>query len=98
MTHPQQPQTQSVSDHLGEEVCTYKAGDTAPVSLFDNYKWRGRHLDSLSLVFRILHASANKEQPPPTLISTLSIRGTPHTSSVSLKNLLTWLLLHSRDY
>jgi hypothetical protein len=48
MTHPEQPQTQSISGRLGEEVCTYKAGDTAPVSLFDNYKWRGRHLASFT--------------------------------------------------
>ena len=48
MTHPQQPQTQSASGPFGEEACTYKVGDTAPVSLFNNYKWRGRDLACLT--------------------------------------------------
>lgn len=33
MTHPQEPH-----GTVGEEACTYKAGKTAPVRLFDNYK------------------------------------------------------------
>ena len=39
----------SSSDPMGEEPCTYEAGDTAPISIFDNYKWRGPHLAPLSL-------------------------------------------------
>ncbi|KAF9884384.1 hypothetical protein FE257_001840 [Aspergillus nanangensis] len=37
------------SDPMAEEPCTYERGDTAPVSVFDNYKWRGPHLASLAL-------------------------------------------------
>jgi hypothetical protein len=37
------------SDSMGEEQCTYQAGDRAPVSRFDNYKWRGPQLAHLSL-------------------------------------------------
>jgi hypothetical protein len=33
---------------MGEEQCTYQAGDKAPVSRFDNYKWRGPHLAGLA--------------------------------------------------
>ncbi|KAJ6118382.1 hypothetical protein N7471_013849 [Penicillium samsonianum] len=31
-----------------DEPCTFQAGDTAPVSLFDNYKWRGADLAAFS--------------------------------------------------
>ena len=34
---------------MAEEPCTYETGDTAPVSTFDNYKWRGPHLVPLAL-------------------------------------------------
>ncbi|KAH8587242.1 hypothetical protein B0O99DRAFT_36517 [Bisporella sp. PMI_857] len=37
------------SDSMGEEQSTYQAGDTAPVSRFDNYKWRGPQLPHFSL-------------------------------------------------
>ena len=37
------------SDPIAEEPCTYETGDTAPVSIFDNYKWRGPHLAPLAL-------------------------------------------------
>ncbi|OKO94694.1 ATP-dependent DNA helicase pfh1 [Penicillium subrubescens] len=37
------------SDSIAEEPCAYETGDTAPVSIFDNYKWRGPHLASLAL-------------------------------------------------
>jgi hypothetical protein len=37
------------SDAMAEELCTYRAGTTAPVSLFDNYKWRGQQLACLTL-------------------------------------------------
>lgn len=37
------------SDSMGEEQCTYQAGDRAPMSRFDNYKWRGPQLAHLSL-------------------------------------------------
>ena len=43
MVHPQE-----LDGTVGEEACTYKVGDTAPVSLFDNYKWRGKHLASFT--------------------------------------------------
>jgi hypothetical protein len=37
------------SDPMGEEPCTYEPGGTAPVSIFDNYKWRGPRLACLTL-------------------------------------------------
>ncbi|KAF4210355.1 hypothetical protein CNMCM5878_004518 [Aspergillus fumigatiaffinis] len=37
------------SDPIAEEPCTYEAGATAPVSIFDNYKLRGQQLGSLAL-------------------------------------------------
>ncbi|KAI3286470.1 hypothetical protein DTO002I6_8141 [Penicillium roqueforti] len=37
------------SDPVAEEPCIYETGDTAPVSIFDNYKWRGPHLAPLAL-------------------------------------------------
>jgi hypothetical protein len=37
------------SNRITDEPCTYQPGDTAPVSIFENYKWRGLHLDSLNL-------------------------------------------------
>jgi hypothetical protein len=40
----------NVDDSPGtaDEPCTFQAGDTAPVSLFDNYKWRGVDLATFS--------------------------------------------------
>jgi hypothetical protein len=32
------------TDLMGEEQCAYQPGGKAPVSRFDNYKWRGSHL------------------------------------------------------
>jgi hypothetical protein len=32
-----------------EEHCMYETSDTAPVSIFENYKWRGLHLASFAL-------------------------------------------------
>jgi len=32
---------------MGEELCAYQPGNKAPVSRFDNYKWRGPHLAHL---------------------------------------------------
>lgn len=37
------------SHSMAEEPCTYETGDTSPVSVFDNYKWRGPHSAPLSL-------------------------------------------------
>lgn len=37
------------SELVAEEPCIYETGDTAPVSIFDNYKWRGPHLAPLAL-------------------------------------------------
>jgi hypothetical protein len=37
------------SDPIAEEPCAYETGDTAPVSIFDNYKWRGSHIARLAL-------------------------------------------------
>ncbi|KAJ6168292.1 hypothetical protein N7497_001135 [Penicillium chrysogenum] len=34
---------------MAEEPCTYEAGGTAPVSMFDNYRWRGPQLERLAL-------------------------------------------------
>lgn len=37
------------SDPMAEEPCTYEAGGTAPVSMFDNYRWRGPQLERITL-------------------------------------------------
>lgn len=42
-------QSSHSSDPMAEEPCAYETGDTAPVSIFDNYKWRGPHLAPLAL-------------------------------------------------
>jgi hypothetical protein len=34
---------------ITDEPCTYHPGDTVPVSIFENYKWRSPHLESLNL-------------------------------------------------
>jgi hypothetical protein len=39
----------SYSSPMEEEPCTYEAGSTVPISVFDNYKWRGSHLTCLTL-------------------------------------------------
>jgi hypothetical protein len=36
------------SDPMAEEPCMYEPGNTAPASIFDDYKWRGPHLASLT--------------------------------------------------
>ncbi|OKP09974.1 hypothetical protein PENSUB_4620, partial [Penicillium subrubescens] len=46
---PDNLQSSHSSDPIAEEPCTYETGDTAPVSIFDNYKWRGPHLAPLAL-------------------------------------------------
>jgi hypothetical protein len=35
------------SDPIVEEQCAYDISNPVPLSLFDNYKWRGPHLESL---------------------------------------------------
>jgi hypothetical protein len=47
--HPGDVPSSNSSDPIAEEPCTYEAGDTVPVSIFDNYKWRGPHLASIGL-------------------------------------------------
>ncbi|CAI7569062.1 unnamed protein product [Penicillium discolor] len=37
------------SDPMAEELCTYEAGGIAPVSMSDNYRWRGPQLERLAL-------------------------------------------------
>lgn len=37
------------SNPMAEEPCAYGASTTAPVSIFDNYKWRGQQLACLTL-------------------------------------------------
>jgi hypothetical protein len=67
MTQPQEPQLQRGSSTLGEEACTYTASDTAPVSLFDNYKWRGRYLAFLTLFeYCMLVRRRNKQRATAT--------------------------------
>jgi hypothetical protein len=39
-----EPASEDSTDLMGEEQCTYQPGDEAPVSRFDNYKWRGPDL------------------------------------------------------
>jgi hypothetical protein len=49
ITRPDSLQSSRSSDPMAEEPCAYETGDTAPVSIFDNYKWRGPHLAPLAL-------------------------------------------------
>jgi hypothetical protein len=35
---------------MSDEQCAYQPGDKAPVSRFDNYKWRGPHLAHTCLI------------------------------------------------
>ncbi|KAH6954100.1 hypothetical protein BKA56DRAFT_236176 [Ilyonectria sp. MPI-CAGE-AT-0026] len=49
IVQPGSPAGANSSGPMGEEPCAYEAGDTAPVSIFDNYKWRGPHLAPLAL-------------------------------------------------
>lgn len=46
---PENNQSNAASDPMAEEPCAYETGDTAPVSIFDNYQWRGPHLARLAL-------------------------------------------------
>jgi hypothetical protein len=43
------PLTDDSPDTIGDEHCTYQTEDEVPTSRFDNYKYRGPHLASLSL-------------------------------------------------
>ena len=47
--HAQSPSNDGTSLPTDEEPCRYEAGEPEPVSVFDNYKWRGGPLASLSL-------------------------------------------------
>ena len=49
MIQHQELEDNNTSDNMEEELCTYIAGTTAPISVFDNYRWRGPQLASLSL-------------------------------------------------
>lgn len=49
LIQPDNLQSSASSDPMAEEPCAYETGDTAPVSIFDNYKWRGPHLTPLAL-------------------------------------------------
>jgi len=40
--------SQNSSESTGEEQCTFQPGETAPVSRFDNYIWRGPYLAHLT--------------------------------------------------
>jgi len=42
-----EPASEDSTDLMGEEQCAYQPGDEAPVSRFDNYKWRGPDLAHL---------------------------------------------------
>ncbi|PVH68340.1 hypothetical protein DL98DRAFT_631600, partial [Cadophora sp. DSE1049] len=44
---PAQSPADDFTDLMGDEQCAYQPGDKAPVSRFDNYKWRGPHLAHL---------------------------------------------------
>ncbi|KAJ5111789.1 hypothetical protein NUU61_001419 [Penicillium alfredii] len=46
---PTNVRSDSSSASLDEEPCTYEAGSTGPISIFDNYRWRGPHLACLTL-------------------------------------------------
>jgi hypothetical protein len=43
------PSTEDSPDPIGDEHCTYQTEDEVPTSRFDNYKYRGPQLASLSL-------------------------------------------------
>ena len=45
---PIESQPELSSESLDEERCTFQSADTAPVSRFDNYKWRGPDLSDLT--------------------------------------------------
>ena len=47
--YPDDPNNENTSVPVDDEPCRYEAGESAPVSAFDNYKWRGSILASLSL-------------------------------------------------
>ncbi|KAJ5215209.1 uncharacterized protein N7498_001616 [Penicillium cinerascens] len=48
---------------IADEPCTFQPSDTVPVSLFDNYKWRGIALDSFSFFeYCMLVQTRNKER------------------------------------
>ncbi|GFF57424.1 hypothetical protein IFM46972_10789 [Aspergillus udagawae] len=49
IVQPHKLDTHRSSDPMAEEACTYETGDTSPISVFDNYKWRGQHLAPLAL-------------------------------------------------
>ncbi|KAF8860613.1 hypothetical protein BDZ45DRAFT_800769 [Acephala macrosclerotiorum] len=44
---PAQSPADDSTELMGDEQCAYEPGDKAPVSRFDNYKWRGPHLAHL---------------------------------------------------
>ena len=50
------------SDPMADEPCSYQAVDNAPVSIFDNYKWRGLQLASLSLFEYCMLTQSKKVQ------------------------------------
>jgi hypothetical protein len=47
--HPEQLQSQTPSDSIGEEPCNYDRCTTTPANIFDNYKFRGNLLSSLCI-------------------------------------------------
>ena len=47
--YPENPDNDNTSVPVDDEPCRYEAGEAAPISAFDNYKWRGSILASLSL-------------------------------------------------
>ena len=49
IVQPDNLQNSPSSNPMAEEPCTYETGDIHPVSIFDNYKWRGPHLAPLAL-------------------------------------------------
>lgn len=51
---PENNQSNAASDPMAEEPCAYETGDTAPVSLFDNYQWRRLHLARMNFRVRRL--------------------------------------------
>ena len=44
---PAQSPADDSTEQMGDEQCAYQPGDKAPVSRFDNYKWRGPYLAHL---------------------------------------------------
>ena len=72
----------SLSESTSEEQCSFQAKDTAPVSRFDYYKWRGSSLAGLCFFeyCMLVQIEARKELRMMRNLK-LNTRGVPHMSN-----------------